>query len=128
MMQSLAFTRAFKEIKLEELLLYLLQSDPEKLLSLKSGSRDEEELQLKKAVESNIGSTVTLEELAFLCNCSLSTFKRKFNKIYQMPPQKWLIQQKMILAARLLSHANETAGTVYQQVGYENSFQLYASV
>jgi len=44
---------------LEELLLYLLNQDPEKLKSLLIVSKDEEDLQLRKAVESNIGQPRT---------------------------------------------------------------------
>jgi len=110
----------FKKLKLEELLLYLLERDPSKLYSLLIVAENDEDLQLRKAVESNIGNPVTVEELAFLCNCSLSTFKRRFKSIYNLPPQKWLLEQKMQLAADLLKHPQEKPGIVYQKVGYEN--------
>jgi AraC-like DNA-binding protein len=58
--------------------------------------------------------------LAFLCNTSVSTFKRKFFKIYGTSPQKWLTQQKMRIAANLLKHPHERPGSVYEKVGYEN--------
>ncbi len=109
-----------KKIKLEELLLYLLGKDPKKLFSLLIVAENDEDLLLRKAVESNIGNPVTVEELAFLCNCSLSTFKRKFRNIYHLPPQKWLLEQKMLLAADLLKHPQEKPGIVFQKVGYAN--------
>ncbi|HWK06664.1 MAG TPA: AraC family transcriptional regulator [Puia sp.] len=110
----------FKKLKLEELLLYLLEKDPSTLYSLLIVTQNKEDLSIKTAVESNIGNPVTVEELAFLCHCSPSTFKRKFKSIYGLPPQKWLLEQKMQLAADLLRHPHERPGQVYQQVGYEN--------
>jgi AraC-like DNA-binding protein len=37
----------------------------------------------KKIVESNVHSNLKLEEIAFLCNMSLSTFKRHFTSEYK---------------------------------------------
>jgi AraC-like DNA-binding protein len=68
----------------------------------------------------DINSRVTVEELAFLCHTSLSSFKRRFIKIYGMPPQKWLVQQKMELAAGLLKHPDERSGSVFEKVGYDS--------
>jgi AraC family transcriptional regulator, exoenzyme S synthesis regulatory protein ExsA len=110
----------FKAIKAEELLLYLLHHDPAKLQSLEVMARDSEEMTLRKVVESTVGTRVTVEELAFLCHTSLSSFKRRFIKIYGMPPQKWLVQQKMQLAAGLLKHPDERSGSVFEKVGYDS--------
>lgn len=110
----------FKQIKLEELLLYLLRTDPEKLQSLSVIVRDDEDMQFRKVAESHITTPISVDEMAFLCNTSLSTFKRRFFKIYGTSPQKWLIQQKLKIAANLLKHPHERPGLVYEKVGYEN--------
>jgi len=114
------FTAELKLLKLEELLLYLLNKDPEKLLSLAIAAKDNEEMKMRQVAESNIDGRLSLEELAFLCNTSVSSFKRKFLKMYGTSPQKWLLQQKMQMAANLLKHTGETPGSVYEKVGYEN--------
>ena len=114
------FSDDFKQIKLEELLLYLLRTDPEKLQSLSVIVRDDEDMQFRKVAESHITTPISVEEMAFLCNTSLSTFKRRFFKIYGTSPQKWLIQQKLKMAANLLKHPHERPGLVYEKVGYEN--------
>ena len=114
------FTAELKLLKLEELLLYLLNQDVEKLLSLAIIANDNDEMKLRRVVQSSIGSHMSLEELAFLCDTSLSSFKRKFHKTYGASPQKWLLQQKMQLAANLLKHPGETPGSVYEKVGYQN--------
>ncbi len=114
------FTDQFKQIKLEELLLYLLYTDPGKLLSLSIIAKDSEDMQLRKAAESHITTPISVDELAFLCNTSLSTFKRRFLNIYGTSPQRWLTRQKMQLAANLLKYPQQRPGDIYAQVGYAN--------
>jgi AraC family transcriptional regulator, exoenzyme S synthesis regulatory protein ExsA len=113
-------TPELRLLKLEELLLYLLKLDALKLQSLSLAADDDEEMQLRKAVESNICNPVTVEDLAFLCNTSLSTFKRRFTRLYGTSPVKWLVRQKIRLAADLLRNPAEKPGLVFEKVGYEN--------
>jgi len=117
---STCLSPEFRQLKLEELLLYLLDQDASKFRSLQIVARDAEELSMRKAVESNIGNVVTIEELAFLCHMSSSTFKRRFGRIYNTSPQKWLLSQKLQLAAELLSQPAEKLSDVYLKIGYEN--------
>jgi AraC-like DNA-binding protein len=114
------YSYEFKVIKAEELLLYFLRQNPVKLQSLSVMAKDNEDMAIRKVAESTRGTQVTVEELAFLCNTSLSSFKRRFIKIYGLPPQKWMVQQKMQMAAGLLKHPDERSGSVFEKVGYEN--------
>jgi AraC-like DNA-binding protein len=108
-------------LKLEELLLYLAANYPATLYSFRPSQQpDVGDRQLKITVEGNLDHTITVEELAFLCNMSLSTFKRKFSRIYGLPPNKWLLQKRMELAADLLLYQREKPSEVYHKVGYEN--------
>jgi AraC-like DNA-binding protein len=109
-----------KQLKIEELLLYIFQQDPAKLQSLQVISKDHADLQLKKAVETHIGLPITIEELAFLCNMSSSTFKRNFNRLYSTSPQQWLLERKLEKAAELLSFPDESPSGVYLKIGYKN--------
>lgn len=68
-----------QKVKLEELLLYLAVPYPEQFQFLRPlGDTASDELLVRQAVTSHIGSSISVEELAFLCNMSLSTFKRRF--------------------------------------------------
>jgi AraC-like DNA-binding protein len=107
-------------LKLEELLLYLAAQYPERLFSFRlSGQADASDRQLQLAVEGNLHQAVTVEELAFVCNMSLSTFKRRFARLYGTSPNKWLLQKRMERAALLL-RGHEKPSDVYYKVGYEN--------
>jgi len=109
-----------KQLKLEELLLYLLEKYPATILSFQfSQHKSRTDNDIRRVVETNITSNLTVEELAFLCNVSLSTFKRSFFRIYKTSPINWFLGQKMKIAANLLSQ-KEKPGDVFYKVGYEN--------
>lgn len=127
-MRSLRFIRSGNSfisqakllLKFEELMLYLLEKDPAVLLSLQLREPQVySDLELRKAVELNITTNLTLEELAFLCHTSVSTFKRRFQRLYQTTPRQYFLQRKMELAKTLLLQ-NESPGEVFYKVGYEN--------
>jgi len=56
---------------------------------------------------------ISLEELAFICNLSVSTFKRRFVDIYGMAPGKWFLQKKMEWAKELILQGGERPGEIY---------------
>ncbi|QHT66363.1 helix-turn-helix transcriptional regulator [Rhodocytophaga rosea] len=109
-----------KRIKLWELLLYLLENRSQPFLSfLYRGNALQNEMTIRKVVESNITENLTLGEMAFLCNVSTSTFKRQFGKIYNASPTTWFLQQKMQIAAQLLTQHNEKPGEIWFKLGFE---------
>ena len=111
---------ALQQLKLEELLLYLAGKYPQQLQTLRRPPRgDSGDEQLKAAVEGNLNHAITVEELAFICNMSLSTFNRRFTRLYGTTPNKWLLQRRMEQAAALLN-GREKPSEVYLKVGYEN--------
>lgn len=113
---------ALQQLKLEELLLYLCHRFPQQVQGLQALATltDESETAFRKLVERNMENNVTLEELAFLGYMSLSTFKRKFRKMYGMAPSKWFLQKRMEHAAALLLVGKEKPGDVCYKIGYES--------
>ena len=109
-----------RQIKLEELLLYLLHLDPARFRAIQIITKDREQLQIRKVVESHIGQLISVDELAFLCHMSTSTFKRRFGDIYHTTPQKWLTIKKLELAAQVLRSGEENPSGIFLKVGYQN--------
>lgn len=110
-----------RRIKLEELLLYLSENHPGQIQKLQRVSQQEAgDLLIRQAVTANIDNNITVEELAFLCNTSLSTFKRRFAKIFGTSPNKWLLEQRMQKAAQMLRQGKYKASEIYYELGYEN--------
>lgn len=75
---------------------------------------------VRQAVTSHIGRPIAVEELAFLCNMSLSTFKRRFAYLYGTSPSRWLLERRMEKAAVLLRQADRNVSELYDELGYEN--------
>jgi AraC-like DNA-binding protein len=72
-------------VKFEEIMLYLLYKYKEKF-EFYLFFNFKEVSPFKNVVESNVHSNLKLEEIAFLCNMSLSTFKRHFIVEYNEAP------------------------------------------
>lgn len=116
-----AFSSRMQRLKFEELLLYILEKDASAILSLQSSTKTQlNTIELRKAVETNISKNLTIEELAFLCNLSVSSFKRRFAEIYECPPNRWILQRRMEIAAKLLKNSNQKPSEVFYKIGYEN--------
>lgn len=109
------------KIKLEELLFYLSEFYPGQIKKLRSVSQQaEDDILIRHAVTANINNNITVEELAFLCNTSLSTFKRRFARIYGSSPYKWLLEKRMQKAAQMLKNRKHKASDIYYEMGFEN--------
>ena len=110
-------SQEFLQLKFEELMYYLLVKEPEKLSSWMYAHQSDQELRFRKTVESNVFADLSLEELAYLCNMSLSSFKRHFQKYYGTTPKQWMISERMRLAEVLL-RKGERPTDVYPKAGY----------
>ncbi|HVI44992.1 MAG TPA: AraC family transcriptional regulator [Chitinophaga sp.] len=111
---------AMRQLKFEELMLHLLEQYPQELLSFQAGNKaDAEDLDIRRTIEGNITSNIGIADMAFLCNTSISTFKRRFARLYGTTPNKWILHRRMEIARELLHH-KEKPGEIYHKLGYEN--------
>lgn len=107
-------------LKFEEVLLYLISVyGPDFLFSLLINS-DSSSLQFKRTIEHNTLNKLTLKELAFLCNMSVSTFKRIFEKHYSESPIKWFQQKRLKHARYLIQKEQKGPSEIYNEIGYES--------
>ena len=108
------------QVKFEEIMLYLIEIyGPEFYYSL-LGELDIKSITLRRVVENNKLDRLTLPELAFLCNMSISSFKREFGKQYDCSPIKWFQDQRLIHSAFLLKTKNARPSDLYDKTGYES--------
>ena len=115
-----AFMENLLSVKFEELMLYLLQKYGRKFELYLHSLIVKETSPFKKIVESKIHSNLKLEEIAFLCNMSLSTFKRNFIKEYKASPGKWLKDKRLQKAKETLEQDNIKPSDIYLDFGYNN--------
>jgi AraC-like DNA-binding protein len=109
------------ELKFRELLLNVLSNPANNALSgylqtLLSPHADG----LRQIVEANCYYNLTLEDYAKLCNRSLSSFKRDFDKIYKSPPSQWLLNKRLVRARELLFSTAKSINDVCFECGFEN--------
>ncbi len=107
---------ALLDLKLEEILPYLYRREPTLLYGLLHTGYSSEEVHFRRVIEHNLFVGLTLEELAFLCHMSLSTFKRTFRRYYETAPSKWMRQERM-KAAGLLLQNREAPGDIFIRMG-----------
>ncbi|SFC29652.1 AraC-type DNA-binding protein [Flexibacter flexilis DSM 6793] len=107
-------------LKIEELLLYWVEKYGAQILNFWVNDRQtDENMVFRHVVERNVFNKLTIEELAFLCNMSASTFKRKFLKVYNTSPNVWFVQQRLAKAAYLLKSGQSRPSDIYLEVGFD---------
>lgn len=108
------------EVKFEEIMLYLIELHGTHILYSLTSNNDNLTQNFTRTVESNQLKKLTLKELAFLCNMSISTFKREFEKHYSESPIKWFQNKRLEHAYYLLNQKHKKSSEIYFEVGYEN--------
>lgn len=109
------------KIKLEEMLLYLIQKEGKGILNfLLSDSVIHQEDHLQQVVYKHAHHRLSLDELAFLCHMSVSTFKRKFRETYNASPAKWFQRKRLEKARKELVENHAHPGELYMDAGFEN--------
>jgi AraC-like DNA-binding protein len=108
------------EVKFEEIMLYLAELHGTHILYSLTSNNDNLTQNFTRTVESNQLKKLTLKELAFLCNMSVSTFKREFEKHYSESPIKWFQNKRLEHAYYLLNQKKKKSSEIYFEVGYEN--------
>ncbi|WP_421976363.1 helix-turn-helix domain-containing protein [Roseivirga seohaensis] len=109
------------ELKTEELLLQIVNlHGTESISFLLDNLQSYRDVEFKKIVESNITNNLNSSQLAFLCNMSPSTFRRKFIQLYQETPGKWFTQKRLEKAAQLLKSSDAKASEIYLRIGFES--------
>lgn len=115
-----AFMDSLLSVKFEELLLYLLNKYQKPFELYLHSLISEEICPFHKLITQNIHSNLSLEEIAFLSNMSLSTFKRKFTKKFETSPGKWLQEKRLQKTKELLTKGGSKPSDIYLDLGYNN--------
>ncbi len=108
------------QVKLEEILVYLAAIKGADFLLFLIASKDDQTSHFINVVESNKLNKLTLKELAFLANMSVSTFKREFEKHFMQSPIKWFQNQRLEHAAFLLKNKAKRPSDIFEVIGYDN--------
>lgn len=111
------------ELKLNELILHLLNTDNSKeVLGIMNHLYETKIFAFKEIIHAHICSSLGIEELAQLTNHSLSSFKKKFREIYNDTPNNYLIGKRIEKVAELLHKSDDTLSNI----AYDCEFKTLA--
>ena len=115
-----AFDEELGILKLKELMLILLKSENHQdLRQMLSEIFTPVRVGFRSTIEHNLFQPLTLEQLAYICHMSLSTFKREFKKEFNDTPARYIKQRRLAYAAEQLSTTEEPVSAI----GYDAGFQ-----
>lgn len=114
------FMESLLSVKFEELMLYLINKYGVSFISYLYSLISKKTSDFQRILENNSYTSLTLEEIAFLCHMSLSTFKRHFIKEYKVSPGKWLRNKRLLKAKELLEEGSLKSSDIYLDLGYNN--------
>jgi AraC-like DNA-binding protein len=107
------------KIKLLELLFTIAGSSERVLYSLLY-LRKNFRPNITTVVEENLLNPVSINQLAVLAGRSLSSFRRDFLSIYNMPPSQWIRERRLKKAGEFLLTTNMTITDICYTLGFEN--------
>jgi AraC family transcriptional regulator, exoenzyme S synthesis regulatory protein ExsA len=107
------------KLKLKELILLLTKTEKSaSIMALISDLFSPKEVGFKQIIDTHIYSNLGVDELAALCNLSLSSFKREFAKIYNDSPAQYLKNKKIERGAELLTLSNQRISEIAYDCGF----------
>lgn len=114
------FMNNLLSVKFEELMLYLINKYGKSFQNYLQSLSTKENSSFKDIINKNVYSNLKIEEIAFLCHMSLSTFKRNFIKEFGSSPGKWFQDKRLQKAKELLEEGQLKSSDIYFDLGYNN--------
>lgn len=75
----------------------------------------------EQIVFAHIFDDIAINDLARLCNRSLTSFKKEFKKHYFEPPHRWFIKQRLMHARLLLISTNKSVSEIGNECAFPNT-------
>jgi AraC-like DNA-binding protein len=116
------------KLKLKELVMILLKSKYyESVQDLFNTLFANGKHEFRATVENNLFSPISIEEMAFLANKSLSTFKRDFKKEFQDSPARYIKRRRLQRAAKLLLATEDPVSGIAYDCGFQDASTFSSS-
>jgi AraC-like DNA-binding protein len=110
---------ALLTLKVREAIMLLLKYNPE-LQDVLFDFAEPGKLDLEAFMNRNFHFNVQLRRFAYLTGRSLATFKRDFEKIFNLSPSRWLQQRRLQEAHYLIKEKGKAPSEAYLEVGFED--------
>lgn len=107
-------------LKLKELLALLYKLNSNNVRALLSDMFNPSVMDFKKLIEDNLYENIAVDEMAHLTNLSLSTFKRKFKKVFEESPANYIRTKRLEKAAQLLKVSEASIQDICFDCGFNS--------
>lgn len=115
-------------LKLKELMMILLKSQRhDSIFKLLSEIFTPVHVEFKRAIQENLFNPLSIDQLAFICHMSLSTFKREFRKVFNETPARYIKNKRLERAASLLLCSNEAISAIAYETGFQDASTFSAT-
>lgn len=111
--------KALTALKVKEAVMILMETNPA-LQNVLFDFNEPGKIDLEAYMTEHYKFNVDLNRYAYLTGRSLATFKRDFEKIFNVSPNKWLQQQRLKDAYFLISEKGVKVSDVYLEVGFKD--------
>ncbi len=109
-----------QRIKVNELIYLILASEDGCIRRKVLRAADTFAGQFVNTIYENLFNDVSVETLAELTNRSLTSFKKEFRRIFNMPPHRWIIEQRLNRAKIMLVATGRTVSEIGVECGFSN--------
>lgn len=116
--QTKNLTPELLQLKKKEAVLLLLQQDPSAAQLLFDFSIPGK-IDLEAFMNQHYKFNVSLPQLAYLTGRSLASFKRDFEKIFSLSPNRWIQRRRLQEAYYLINDKKRKPKDVFLEVGFE---------
>ncbi len=108
-------------LKVKEIILLLMQTkDAPNVQQILENLFSERTVSFREIIEAHLFSDLSTTELAQLTNMSLSSFKRKFQKIYQVTPRVYIFKRRLVKAKELLTLSDYSISDIAYDCGFRS--------
>lgn len=114
-------TQEFIKIKIRELIHLLAMLNDQKVNAILRQLFHTTSYKFQEVVHSNLYENLKIEELAFLCGLSVSSFQRKFKAIFQSSPKQYILSKRLIKGKSLLEKTNMNISEIAYDCGFEDA-------
>ncbi len=110
-----------ENLKMTELIYLIVSQEDNCIKSKVMDNADTGKESFEQIIYAHIFEDIPIEELARMCNRSLTSFKKEFKKHFIEPPHRWFIKQRLMHARLLLISTNKSISEVGLECGFPNT-------
>lgn len=112
-------SKGLTALKVKEAILILLETNPE-LKNILFDFTEPGKIDLEAYMNEHYRFNIDLNRFAYLTGRSLAAFKRDFDKIFNISPNRWLQQKRLDEAYFLIREKGLKSSDVYLEVGFKD--------